>query len=113
LSKQLTRLASLEPALGPKILIDNFIPMMDDPARDMFMTPGPSSSMEPESYIDTSSTLSPSTTPTPTIVGNYPQDMAFSVEKNHPTPAVPTWDYHNATVVQENHIPFAYGPQYT
>lgn len=113
LSKQLTRLASMELTLGPKIIIDTIIPAMDDPARDMFLTPGPSSSMEPEGYVDTTSTLSPSTTPTPTLVGNYPHDIAFTIDKMHPS-AISTWDYSNsAALVQESHIPYAYGSHYT
>ncbi|GAB5588430.1 hypothetical protein Unana1_03330 [Umbelopsis nana] len=111
LSKQLTRLASMELSLGPKIIIDSMIPVMDDPASDMFLTPGPSSSMEPEGFVDTTSTLSPSTTPTPTLVGNYPHDIAFNLDKNHPS-SVPTWDYSNSAMVQENHIPFSYGHHY-
>jgi hypothetical protein len=111
LSKQLTRLASMELSLGPKIIIDSMIPVMHDPASDMFLTPGPSSSMEPEGFVDTTSTLSPSTTPTPTLVGNYPHDTAFNLDKNHPS-SVPTWDYSNSAMVQENHIPFSYGHHY-
>jgi hypothetical protein len=113
LSKQLTRLASAELTLGPKMIIDSIIPVMEDPARDMFLTPGPSSSMEPEAYVDTTSTLSPSTTPTPTLVGTYPHEVAFTADKSHPSNLPTTWDYSNSSVVQDTPIPFTYGPHYT
>ncbi|KAI9286483.1 hypothetical protein BC943DRAFT_320787 [Umbelopsis sp. AD052] len=113
LSKQLTRLASVELSLGPRMIIDSIIPVMDDPARDMFLTPGPSSSMEPEGYVDTTSTLSPSTTPTPTLVGPFSHDLAFTVDKSHPSNLPTTWDYSNTSVVQDPHMPFTYGQHYT